>query len=376
MKKIDKNFLRIIIAGIILIAVYKFIDNLDFIVNAFGALLKILTPIIIGAVIAFFTYRPTRKVASLIAKSKNKRLKKAAPGLGILIVYFIIFGIIVLFFKYMIPLIVKNIQDLVYNAPKYYAILMSFISKNEYLANATANLNLYEKLIKYINTDTINHIVSVLTFIANSFIKFFLSIVLSIYFILERDTVFRYAGKIKSLFFKKKSSGNFSEYFRKIINIFYSYFTGMALDAVIMGTASGIILAIFKVPYAVLLGLIVAFGNMIPFFGSIVSAIIEYIVGALAFGFVGALWIPVMQFVLGQLDGNIIQPRILGHSVGLSPLIVLMSVIIFGDIFGPVGMILGVPVVASLKIVLSDYLKDKEMSLSADPGEPEETEEG
>ena len=351
---------RILTIGILLIIAYKFIDNIGYFLNAVGSFFDILTPIIIGAVIAFFLARPITAIKKLIEKSKWKFLAKKSKTLSIAIVYILAFLVIGLFFKYIIPLIVKNIQELITNAPTYYEYAKKFIEGNELLSSAAAQLNIYEWFTKLLSTDTLNKAISIVSGIADSFITSFLSIVLSIYMISDKEGIFRFFKRTGKLIFREKFEKLDSGYIVKTADIFYSYFTGLALDAIIVGFISTIVFLIFRVPYAILLGLIVTLGNLIPFFGSIIAAICEYLVGAFAFGPIGALWIPAFQFILGQIDGNLLQPKILGESVGISPILVLVSVIIFGDLFGPLGMILGVPVVAAVKMMTDNLMKERE----------------
>lgn len=355
-----KTSWQFIITGIILIIAYKFIDNISYFIDALGGFIGILTPIIIGAVIAFFLSRPISALGRLIEKSKWSFLKKRAKTLSIAAVYIIAFGIIALFFKYIIPLIVKNIQDLINNAPGYYAFAKRFIEENAYLSSMASRLNIYEWITKLLSTDNLNRVIGLLSGIANSFITSFLSIILSIYMISEKEGIFSFFKTAGKFIFKDKFEKLDSGYLVKITDIFYSYFTGLAIDAVIVGFISTVVLSVFRVPYAILLGLVVTLGNLIPVFGSIIAAVIEYIVGAFTFGPVAALWIPAFQFILGQLDGNLLQPRILGESVGISPLLVLVSVIVFGELFGPLGMILGVPVVAAIKLVADNIIREKQ----------------
>jgi len=97
---------------------------------------------------------------------------------------------------------------------------------------------------------------------------------------------------------------------------------------------------------------------MIPFFGPIVSAVIVYIICALVMGPFPALWALLFQIIVGQLDSNLIQPKIVGGSVGISPLWVIFAVTFFGGIWGPLGMIIGVPVVAAIRFLYHDYRED------------------
>jgi predicted PurR-regulated permease PerM len=96
---------------------------------------------------------------------------------------------------------------------------------------------------------------------------------------------------------------------------------------------------------------------MIPFFGPIAATVLIYVVSALAMGPVQALWVLLAQVVLGQIDGNFIQPKIIGETVGISPFWVVFAVIVFGGLWKFTGMILGVPLVAAVRMVCINYFE-------------------
>ena len=176
---------------------------------------------------------------------------------------------------------------------------------------------------------------------------------------LERESLVKVLKTVGRLIFKGKRGTILALYARKMIDIFYSYFIGLVTDAIIVGLAATIFLLVFGAPYPVLLGLLVGLGNMIPFFGPIVAAITVYVVCAIAFGPLKAIWVLVFQLVLGQVDGNLLQPKIVGSSVGISPFWVIFAVMLFGGLWGPAGMIIGVPIMAALRIVYIDYTDDR-----------------
>ena len=134
--------------------------------------------------------------------------------------------------------------------------------------------------------------------------------------------------------------------------MFYSYFAGLAIDAAVVGLVSTLFYMVYGAPYPWFLGLIVGIGNMIPFFGPIASALLVTFISAISLGPIKALWILLFQIVLGQIDGNLIQPRILGNSVGISPFWVIFGVLLFGGLLGPWGMLLGVPIVAAIRMMI------------------------
>lgn len=357
MKYFESNWLKLILTGILLIVVYKSVDNLNNILSFLGTFIDIIMPCIVGSVIALFAYRPVCKIRRVLNKINQKAVQKHALVMSVFIVYLIFFAIIGLAFHFIVPVLYKNVEELVTKLPGYIDSLNSLVRHIDFIPEL--DLTFFgEKLLGYFNFERLNQYVSVITGIANSFVSFVVSIIISIYIILEKERIVLFLKKMRQRFEVGKRTDVVVAYAKKIINLFYSYFAGLLIDSILIGSISTVVFAAFRVPYAVFLGLAVAVGNMIPFFGPIVAAIVTYLIGMIGLGPVNALWILVFQLILGQIDGNIIQPKIVGSQVGVSPLLVLVSVTIFGGLFGPVGMILGVPVCASAKLVLEDYLED------------------
>ena len=360
MKLTENKTLRIIISGIILILCYKLIDNYRDIINIFKNIISVSGPFIAGIIIAFFLFRPIKKVEELIRKSKLKFVKEKSLGIATALVYVITFLIIGFIIMFITPRIYKNAQELVINFPKYYNTVTGYINDNEQLAEVLSKFftenELEKKFFEMINMNNVNKWFGIVSGIASSFVSAFMAVVISIYLVIEKKQIFDFLRQTKNKIIKTDKINIAIMYGRKVIDMFYSYLSGMLIDAVIMGCISVIVLSLFKVPYAALLGLFVGIGNMIPFFGGIITTVIVTVISAVTTGIFNALWILVISLVLGQVDGNLIQPRILSSSTGISPLLVLLSVLIFGNLFGVPGMIIGVPVCAVLKMVVMDYL--------------------
>ena len=358
MKKVFNNsWIKLILSGILLIVVYKSVDNLSNIFSFVDAFLDVAQPCIIGAIIALFAYVPVRKIATIFSRIRFSFLQKHAKAFGILVVYLAFIAIISLAIKYIVPVLYRNIEELITKIPLYLEQLNQLTKHIDFLPEINLGF-IGEQLLKYFNMERLNEYLTLLTGIANSFVGFVVSVIISVYIILEKEQVSSVFSKLSKRLNVGSKTGVFVAYVQKIIALFRSYFAGLLMDSFLIGTICTIVFAVFHVPYAVFLGLVIAVGNMIPFFGPIVAAGVVYLIAMISLGPVNAIWILVFQLVMGQLDGNVIQPKIVGSQVGVSPLLVLVSVTIFGGLFGPLGMILGVPVCASAKLVLEDYLED------------------
>lgn len=358
---------QILIIGIILILAYKIINNFEHIWFAFGDILSTLGPFFAGILIAFFLYRPVRKVNELMSRCRIRLVQKFSLVISTLLVYCVILLILVLTIQFVLPIIYDNIEDFVIHIPKYYAVLESFLEEHELLNDLNLTQFINDNLIKKLNLSTLNQYIGLVSKVANSFLSAFMSVIFSIYIILEKEAVFSFFKRIFQVNDPKRPTVILIHYARKTIDLFYSYFSGLFLDALIMGITSFLVLSCFKVPYAPLMGVITAVGNMIPFFGPIVSTVTIFIVSLLTIGPLRSIWVVLALFVMAQLDSNVLQPKIISNSVGVSPLLVLLSVTVFGGLFGAAGMFLGVPVVAAIKIVVEDYLDDRKINATHPP---------
>lgn len=359
----DKSiWIKYIAVGTALILIFKITDKFDVVLNYLGIVLSAVSPVLIGAVIAFFLYKPTKKLEVLLKKVKY--IKKYAKLLSVLVLYALIIGAFAIGIKFLIPILISNAEDFISNIPKYYKNINEYVSNSEFIKNTNAVERIMNKIRGYLTFNQLNKYISYISSIANSFLSFFISLIISIYILLEKDDIFGFISKIRNKLFHGDEIIIFTAYVRKIVNMFYSYFTGLVLDALLISIISSVAFTIFKIPYAPLLGLVIGIGNLIPFFGPIVAAIIVYIVSAITLGPIKAIWVIVFQLALGQIDGNLIQPKILSNSTGISPLTVLVSVIVFGNLFGFLGMVLGVPIGASIKILLDDFMDDGKMNAS------------
>ena len=368
MKKIQSNWMKIFLIGIFLILFYRITLNYEGSLDSIGNFIGVFTPCIIGIVIAFFLWRPTERLEKLIGKAKWKFFGKNKKALSILSVYLIIVAIIALAVNFIIPGLTKNVKDLVSNAPSYIEKADKLLKENKYLSDIDFFETMQEKVEGFVKENltlsNINKYVSVIGNIAGSFMNFFLGIIFSIYILFEREGLRTFAKTASAKMLSGSKGEVLKKYTVKTVELFYSYFSGLAIDALIVGFITSIALSIFKVPYAVLLGVLVALGNMVPFFGPIVATATTFIISMLTIGPVNALWILLFQVILGQLDSNLIQPRILSKSTGVSPLLVLLAVIVFGDLFGFFGMVLGVPLMATIKMLVEDYFDNGSLDAS------------
>mgnify|MGYP003183440520 FL=1 len=192
-----------------------------------------------------------------------------------------------------------------------------------------------------------------------SIFEVFVAIIVSIYILLERTQIINFIKKFINAIFKENTYKNIDKYFNNSNEIFFKFIASQFLDAIIVGILVTIALSIMGVKYAPLLGFFIGLFNMIPYFGAIIAVGISVLITAITGGISQAIWMLIVVVILQQIDANIINPKIVGKSLEISPLLVIFAVTIGGAYFGILGMFLAVPVIAVLKIFVEDYVNFK-----------------
>lgn len=351
--------------AVAVIAVYKTLDNFSDITSWIGRLVDVLAPFLAGILIAYILYLPSRKIENILKKTKKiKFISKKARTISVLTIYVIVLVIIILAIKLVVPPIVQSITDLANNFQNYYAIAMqkieelpadSFLKSEQVtnIVNEFKNIDLKEIL----NIDILTQYAKGAINIANSIFDIFVAIIVSVYILIERGQIIEFFKKLTAAIFQKETYENIGKYFDRTNNIFFNFLASQVLDGIVVGTLTSIAMSILGVKYAVLLGFMIGLLNLIPYFGAIVAVIIAAIITLLTGGLAQAIWMLVIVTILQQIDANIINPKIVGNSLKISPILVIFSVTIGGAYFGVIGMFLAVPVMAVIKLIVSEFIE-------------------
>lgn len=352
--------------AVAVIGIYKLLDNFGIITNVIGEFINIIAPFLGGLLIAYILYIPSSRFERGFKKSKNKIVKKNARKLGVLIAYIIAILIIILIINLILPTVISSIIELINNFQGYYQTLLDEISKlpedsiwkSEPVRNVLSSIQKID-LSQIINLDTImQYAKGAISFVTGVFDVFVMFIV-SIYALLERGKILSFLRRLVSAICNEEICQKIGKYFNDSNKIFYRFLSSQIIDAVIVGILTTILMSILRVKYAALLGFMIGLFNIIPYFGAIVAVVIAIIITLITGGIAQAIWMAILVTVLQQIDANIINPKIVGNSLEVSPLLIIFSVTIGGAYFGVLGMFLAVPVAAVLKIAVDDYINFK-----------------
>ena len=352
--------------ALMIIIVYKFFDNFTQIGEFLSNLAEILMPFILGILIAYILYIPCKKVEECLKNTKSKFLRKRARGLSILTVYLIILIILFILVNVIMPPIIASITDLLNNLPGYYSSItrsLNNLPEESFLVkiNAKEMINNISQIdfAKYISMENITGYLKGVISVATGIFDAFVTFIISIYILRDRENIVEFLKKLTGSVFKEKTQKTISKYFEKTNSIFFKFISGQLLDAVIVAFITTVAMVIMRVEYAALLGFIIGLFNLIPFFGAIVAVVVAIFITICTGGIGKALWLAIVIIILQQIDANIINPKIIGDKLKISPILVIFSVAFAGAYFGVLGMFLAVPIVAMLKPIVIDYLDNK-----------------
>ncbi len=365
-KNIWTKWLYWFMFAVAVISVYKTLDNFNEIGNWFRNFFNIIMPFLIGILIAYLLYIPAKKIENKRKKNKIEFISKRSRGISIFIVYVVAISIIALIIRFIIPVIAQSVMDLINNFQNYYNILLEkynnlpeeSIIKSKEVATAIEQLKNID-FTQYINMSKLTEYAKGVINIANGIFDAFVTFIVSIYILAERTQIRDFIKNLNYAIFGEKTAKNINKYFERTNDVFLKFLGSQFLDAIVVAILVSIAMGIMKVKYAVLLGFMIGLFNMIPYFGAIIAVIISGIITILTGGIAKAIIMVIIVTILQQIDANIINPKIVGDSLKISPLLVIFAVTLGGAYFGILGMFLAVPVMAVMKILVIDYIEYK-----------------
>ena len=357
-----------LLIALTVVIVYKMLDNFSNVTEWFGTFFRILKPFLAGLLISYILFMPCKKIEGALEKSKLKFVKKRARGLSVIATYIIFILIIIIIINCIFLILKESVVELVSNIPGYYETLVSkykelpedSVLKNDIIKDKMTELsNIDMKQFLSINNEKIIEYVKNIINIFSGIFDVFVSIIVSVYILLQRTTIMRFLRRFARAMFKKNTYEAVNKYFTKANEVFFTFISSQLLDAVIVGILTTVAMLIIKVKYAPLIGFTIGLFNMIPYIGAIVAVGIGILITFITGGFGKAIAMAIVVIILQQIDANIINPKIIGVSLEVSPLLVIFSVTVGGAYFGIMGMFLGVPIAVVIKTILNDWIENK-----------------
>ena len=350
--------------------IVKIIFDFSNVWNAVKVIIGVLSPFVIGTIIAYlinplFKFLDFTFFGKWLHMTKRRKLRKT---LALLISYIIVFGLIGVLIYIIVPQFVTSIKSLVGTIGTFSRTVQKWIDgiqehfKNLDLEVLTENIQtLIPKLVSRIQEwaeGLLTGVVSTGVGVISGVINFFMSIIVSIYILSDKVHLEGLIRKLYYAWFKPEKASTVSRMTRECSNIFSNFFTGKIFDSLIVGVLCGIMMLILRLPYPLLISVLVGVTNIIPYFGPFIGAIPSILI-MLMTGWKEALIFTILILVLQQIDGNIIGPKIIGNSTGLSPIWVIFAITIGSWVGGVGGMLFGVPVMAVIGHIAEETINNR-----------------
>jgi predicted PurR-regulated permease PerM len=297
--------------------------------------------------------------------SNGFRLKRLVSRL---IAFTVFIGLFVLVIAYILPEIIVSTRNLITSTVNTLPQLQRFITDSfftqELILAEDINTFVQDFLASFQSLVSVGNIlgaiVSSTVNFANTLLNLLLGVMIAFYMLGSKEAFASYCTKIIYLMTNPERAKRIVECVREANKVFESFFVSKAIDSIIIGLLCFIMLSVIKPPYVLLFSVIIGVANMIPYFGPFIGSV-PVILITLIYDqdLVKTLWVALGIFVLQQFDGIILEPKILGESTGLSPIWVIFAILIGGAMFGPLGMLLGVPCLAVIKVFLDNFINRK-----------------
>ncbi len=351
--------------------------NLPSVIQGVKTVAGVFSPVINGLVFAYLL-NPLmnfvdRRLYPFLRRRKMAEAKAGKLSRCLSLVFALVFALILIyeFFAMLLPQLVESLSGIISNLSTYYSAaeswVLGFLEDNPALREQADALmgKFYEFLTGWINEDLLNNINQVFTSLTTSVVSVVRSVinlvigfVAAIYILWSRDLFKAQIKKLIVAIWKEQTADRIFDLGRRIHKVFFGFIIGKLVDSLIIGVLCYVGMLILRLPFPALVATVVGVTNIIPFFGPFIGAapcaILILLVNPLK-----CLYFILFIFALQQVDGNIIGPRILGDTIGISGFWVLVSITVAGGLFGFTGMVLGVPVFAVLYMLVSDLVSSR-----------------
>ena len=365
LKTLVSNMWYIVALVAIIAIIFLMIANWGVVLAVIGKFLTILMPFILGFFFACFINPLVKRVHSLLNRIKPGKGAKIKKAFSVIISYVVVIGVITVLLIYIIPQIKESIGELGNTIQDGYQYMITHQKElNEKIPFIGLGRGIeyikefaYKKIMSN-GSEILPYVYHVSSSLLTTSYNVLMGLVISIYIILDMKKLKRSARKVVYALSPKKKEQEVWQTMKQCSHIFNGFLIGKMIDSLIIGILCLIAMSILKLPYALLLSLIVCITNMIPYFGPIIGAIpgvMIYLFIDIRYAFIFALMILILQ----QFDGLYLGPKILGDQTGIKPLWVIFGITVGGAYFGVMGMFLGVPVVAVIMYLLQLFLDKK-----------------
>ena len=395
--KLDKKYVQIgitifLTAIAILFAYFLFWNN-EKIKGSFSVINAALAPILYGLIIAYILtpimnfferslYIPLFERLKWFTPEKDPKRQKHIRAFGLTTTLIVVIFLLYLFFASVIPELIKSIQTLVTQYPKYSQNFIVWLNqltdKNPELFQLFSDWysGFSDETDNWLNDDLLPNVGDVVKNVSTSLVGFFkflwnvvIGLIISVYVLNMKERFAASCVRLCYAVLERKNANKFVESVRFVHHTFIGFLSGKCVDSLIIGMICFIVMTIMQMPYAVLISVVIGVTNIIPFFGPLFGAVPSAII-LLMVEPKQALYFVIFIIILQQIDGNFLGPLILSQTTGVTNFWIICSITVFSSLFGVVGMIIAVPVTGVI-FALYDGLTNNSLKKKSLPIEPE-----
>ncbi len=361
------------------ILVYVLLTRIGSLTAALKSIGKTLSPVVYGLAFAYLLCFPMRFFEDLLLRAFHLQpydpLRKEEPPvqkrrtacrtLAVTITFLLVGLLIWTFFALMLPRLTESVTMLINNLDTYYTTIESWVlhlldNNPDMVNSASGLLGRFENFLSdYITGNIVPKVQSLVATVTNSvigmvvsFFNIVIGFVIAIYVLFSKDNFLRQSKKIIRAGFRDTWAYWITDVIRHAHEYFGKFLVGKIIDSVIIGLLCSIGCTLLNMPYTILISVIVGVTNIIPFFGPFIGAVPSAFL-VLMIDPMKCLYFVLFVFGLQQLDGNVIGPKILGDRINVSAFWIVVSILVFGKLFGFVGMVIGVPTFAVLNYIVT-----------------------
>jgi predicted PurR-regulated permease PerM len=386
--KTFRNYFFLITFGICLLVALL---NIKYLVGYLGLFVNIITPVLIGLGIAFILNIPMSFIETHFLNfmnrvknkerrfriKKNRDINKGKRMIAIFLTFLFVIGILAGLITFVIPQVSESADTLMVKLPGYVDSFNNLVDQMLAFFNLPATLWSdiaieWDTLMEQFGGLLLSSVPEIFSFTKNITVGFFnviMGIVISIYLLADKENLLALKDKLIYAYVRKDRADFIQDVSTTANQVFHGFIAGQITEAFILGTLCTVGLAILQIPYALLIGVLVGMTSVIPVFGAFL--------GAVPSGFILLVVNPIYCLIfiiyiiaLQQVESNVIYPRVVGGSIGLSGLWVLVGMIIGGSLFGFLGIILGIPSFAVFYAVFRKITNERIEKMTAEQQDP------
>ncbi len=377
----NNNIKEIVIAGILLIIAFLGLRHITELFSFIGKILGFLSPFLIGGVLAFVVNIPMSKIENSLFKNNKKISKKLKRIISYLITVLIILLVLFLVVFVVVPQLKEAIKSLSRQIPEAYENLKNYFKNtgvnypfiSDWLSEQAINWGeIFSKVWASISKSTFGFVqtgIDAVGKVVSALASFFVGIVVSIYILFQKERLLRQSKKLLYALFPEKAATKTERIIKLTSHTFSTFLTGQCLEAIILGTLFVVTMLILRLPYAFLIGILIAVCSLIPIVGSFLACAVGIILMAMVSPVKMVIFV-IMFLVLQQIEGQLIYPHVVGKTIGLPGIFVLFAVIVGGRIFGATSILLCIPTCSLIYTLVGEFvnnrLKRKNISVAAD----------